>query len=653
MKPSIASPHAQLNDAEAVRRQTQTLLDELESVSTAESQLPLRACVWVGFICGLVLVLVWGLSTQGALTAPEGRYSTQVGLGTGLVMLLTSFVLSRMERLTVTSCRVIVMIGSVLYCAALVFNGLLPAPFLSMAIVYTHMLIRPRDALAVGLLLWLATGVCAAVLATPAGSQLSLRILGGGLLVLVLMQLITRQGSHLIEASHKVLRGLKQLSDSQSVALQQALHERDVASQTDAQTGLLNMRGLEAQLTQHLASQPASAQGALVAFRLQRFDECMSVLTPSEQHLMMRSLLARLAEVFGPNCQIAHLGNAKFAAFWTDAPDAAQALTRSESALSRLQQPILAGPHAALMVPCMGIIHWPEHGRELSVLLRGAQIALLIASDLKLSRPVVYEGAMQATVVERDSLVRAMQQALTTGEFELHYQAIRNLQGGPIRKAEALIRWNHPQRGRVSPAEFIPLAEATGQIVPITEWVMTEACRQLGLWRQTIDPGFQISINMPPAYIEYCSREPDRALQRLRDLDVPHHGITLEITEGALLTVTPEILQVLAILKGLGFQIALDDFGVGYSCFAQLDNLPLDFLKIDKSLVNEIDAGPKKLAICRSIIHVAHELGFQVVAEGVETPSQSHLLTAAGCDFGQGYLFSRPVPAAELQALAR
>lgn len=651
MKFSIPTPSSPLHDAAEVRRQTQALLDALEPVSLAESQLPLRACVWVGLVCGTVLLLVWGLSTQGALAPPEGRYSTQVGLGAGLIMLLTSLGLSRLERLTVSSCRAIALIGTVLYCAALVFNGLLPAPFLSMAVVYIHMLIRPRDALAVSLLLLLATGICAALLATPAGSQLSLRILGGGFLVLVLMQLIARQGSYLVDASHKVLLGLKQLSDSQGLALKRALDDRDLANQTDAQTGLLNARGFEAQLGQHLAAGDPATTGALTTFRLKRFDECMSVLAPNEQHLMMRSLLARLSEVFGTACQIGHLGNAKFAAFWTDGPSPAQALERSTTVLARLQQPIHAGPHAALMVPCLGLICWPDQARDASALLRGAQIALLIASDLHLGTPVLYEPRMQATVIERDSLVRALQQALGLGEFELYYQAVQSLQGGAIHKAEALIRWNHPQRGRVSPADFIPLAESTGQIVPMTDWVLTEARRQLGLWRASIDPDFQISVNMPPAYIEYCSREPERALRRLRELEVPHHGITLEITEGALLTVTPEILQVLTTLKELGFQIALDDFGVGYSCFAQMDNLPLDFLKIDKSLVDEVQSGPKKLAICNSIIQVAHELGFQVVAEGVETERQRDLLRGTGCDFMQGYLFSRPVAAAEFQTL--
>jgi EAL domain-containing protein (putative c-di-GMP-specific phosphodiesterase class I)/GGDEF domain-containing protein len=642
-----------VRNAEEVRKRTQELLGELEPVSLAQSQLPLRACFWASTLSGLILILIWTLSTQGLVTPPEGSYSSAVGMGAGITMLLVSAALSRLEHITVRSCRILALIAVGLYCLALAFNGILSASLLAVVIVYIHTLIKPRDALALGLMLLVVTTGWASLVAGPNLQQVSLRVIGEGLLVLTMMQLTTRQGSYLIESSLRVLTGLKQLSESQDLALRRALDQRDMASQTDAQTGLLNAHGLEAQLARHLADPDTSNQGAVVAFRLERFDECISVLTPYEQHLMLRSLLARLTEVFGSASQIAHLGNGKFIAFWTDKPEPERALERSELALARLRQPIQSGPHAALMMPYMGQILWPRHGLDPNVLLRGAQFALLVAREQHLEKPVIYEGSMESLVVERDGLVRAIHQAVSSDEFELHYQAIRSLQGSPIRKAEALIRWNHPERGRVAPAEFIPLAEATGQIVPITDWVLTQARQQLAAWRETIDPGFQISVNMPPAYIEYCSREPERALQRLRDLKVPHQGITLEITEGALLTVTPEILRVLTTLQGLGFQIALDDFGVGYSCFGQMDKLPLDFLKIDKSLVDEIDTSAKKLAICKSIISVAHELGFKVVAEGVETERQSALLKDMGCDFGQGYLYSRPLPAADLQSLAR
>jgi EAL domain-containing protein (putative c-di-GMP-specific phosphodiesterase class I) len=183
--------------------------------------------------------------------------------------------------------------------------------------------------------------------------------------------------------------------------------------------------------------------------------------------------------------------------------------------------------------------------------------------------------------------------------------------------------------------------------------VLERAVAQVRPWRQSLDPAFQISINMPPAYLEWCADHPADALQALSALEVPSGSIVLEITEGAFLNVTPEVLQVLALLKGMGFGVALDDFGVGYSSFGQLDRLPLDTLKIDKSLVDHIEAAPTKRAVCAAIIKVGQELGCKVVAEGVETAGQQALLAQAGCDFVQGYLVSRPLPAADFESFVK
>ena len=223
----------------------------------------------------------------------------------------------------------------------------------------------------------------------------------------------------------------------------------------------------------------------------------------------------------------------------------------------------------------------------------------------------------------------------------------------PLRKAEALIRWNDPVKGRVSPGDFIPLAESFGKIVPLTNWVLVRAVAQVRAWQQQFDAAFQVSVNLPPAYLEWCADRPAEALEFLSGLKAPTGSIVLEITEGAFLNVTPEVLQVLALLKGMGFEVALDDFGVGYSCFGQLDRLPLDTLKIDKSLVDHIEAMPAKRAVCTAIIKIGHELGFRVVAEGVETAGQLSLLAQAGCDFIQGYVIARPMGAGDFQTFAQ
>jgi EAL domain-containing protein (putative c-di-GMP-specific phosphodiesterase class I) len=247
--------------------------------------------------------------------------------------------------------------------------------------------------------------------------------------------------------------------------------------------------------------------------------------------------------------------------------------------------------------------------------------------------------------IDSKTLSHDITAAIDMDEFELYFQPILDLQTGRLLKAEALIRWNHPTRGFLVPARFIPLAEASGQIIAITDWVLDHVMVQLWEWRDKLSPDFQISINMPSAYLEYCVENEEKMLARFMAMQIPSRALIIEITEGSLLNMTPEMLRIIAILESIGFQLAMDDFGVGYSNLSQLERLPLSFLKIDKSFVDGIEGSMQKLAICRAIIRIGHELGIRVVAEGIESVGQEKLLHEAGCDFGQGYLFAKPMPA--------
>jgi EAL domain-containing protein (putative c-di-GMP-specific phosphodiesterase class I) len=260
---------------------------------------------------------------------------------------------------------------------------------------------------------------------------------------------------------------------------------------------------------------------------------------------------------------------------------------------------------------------------------------------------------MQIEAEERAAITQDLELAIDRNEFELHYQPIIDLSSGVAHKVEALIRWNHPVRGMISPAQFIPLAESSGQIIGLTEWVIDAALQQLRQWRTALDPDIEISVNIPSAYLEYCIENEEYVLDRLVRMNIPSRGFTFEITEGSFLSMTAEMQRFMSILESIGIQIAMDDFGVGYSNLSQLERLPLNFLKIDKSFVDGIEYSPQKLAICRAIIKVGHELGLRIVAEGIENPGQQSLLSKAKCDFGQGYLFSKPLKAADLEILFR
>jgi EAL domain-containing protein (putative c-di-GMP-specific phosphodiesterase class I) len=244
-----------------------------------------------------------------------------------------------------------------------------------------------------------------------------------------------------------------------------------------------------------------------------------------------------------------------------------------------------------------------------------------------------------------------LHEALANGQFRLVYQPIVDLATGDIHKAEALIRWQHPTRGLVSPAEFIPVAEATGMIIDIGEWVFQEATRQVAQWRAKQHVEFQVSINKSPVQFQ---KEGDGHLawfEHLRELGLPGQSIVVEITEGLLMDADTAITRQLLAFRDAGIQVSLDDFGTGYSSLSYLKKFDIDYLKIDQSFTRNLSPEADDLALCEAIIVMAHKLGIKVIAEGIETEEQCDLLIAAGCDYGQGYLFSKPVPADEFERL--
>jgi EAL domain-containing protein (putative c-di-GMP-specific phosphodiesterase class I) len=223
------------------------------------------------------------------------------------------------------------------------------------------------------------------------------------------------------------------------------------------------------------------------------------------------------------------------------------------------------------------------------------------------------------------------------------YQPIVDLQSGAIQKAEALIRWNHPQHGLIPPGEFIPLAESMGLIVEIGEWVFRTAAQQVQAWRTDIHPDMQISINKSPVQFRSNKSQAQEWAHYLKTHSIAADAIVVEITEGLLLELTDLVQRQLQAQRESGMPVSLDDFGTGYSSLSYLHRYHIDFLKIDQSFMRELGVGSKNLTLCKAIIRMAHELGMRVVAEGIETQLQKDLMTEAGCDFGQGYFFAQPL----------
>ncbi len=287
-------------------------------------------------------------------------------------------------------------------------------------------------------------------------------------------------------------------------------------------------------------------------------------------------------------------------------------------------------------------------------LLRNADVAMYTAKESGKGRYEIFEQAMHTTLLARIELEADLRRAIDRQEFTLYYQPIIALDTGRISAVEALVRWNRPERGRIAPLDFIPLAEETGLIVPLGRWVIEEACRHAQEWQAQLPAAapLSISINLSGRQLQQPELAHDIASALCRS-GLPAHSLILEITESVMMQDTEATLAKLRELKNIGLRLAIDDFGTGYSSLSYLQRFPIDILKIDKSFVKGIGQGSEESAVARAIITLSDTLHLSTVAEGIEQLEQMTTLQTLGCEFGQGYYFAKPLTASDMNALLR
>jgi EAL domain-containing protein (putative c-di-GMP-specific phosphodiesterase class I) len=311
----------------------------------------------------------------------------------------------------------------------------------------------------------------------------------------------------------------------------------------------------------------------------------------------------------------------------------------------------LAGELAGISAS-VGIALYPADARELAQLVSHADQAMYASKNAGRNRYSYFTQDLQEAALARQVIAADLREAIEQRQFEILYQPIVSLRTGVVHKAEALLRWRHPTRGLLAPAQFIPFAESNGLIVEIGDWVFREAARQVKCWQHSIAADFQVSVNKSPVQFRRDAGQYQGWLDYLREMKLPPQSLVVEISEGALTGGADVLLGRLAQYRMLGLQVALDHFGTGYASLAYLKRYDIDFVKIDPSLAQTLDGEGGELALYEAIVAMAHKLGLKVVAEGVETPAQRALLVDAGCDYAQGFIFGHPMTAGELEALA-
>ncbi len=348
---------------------------------------------------------------------------------------------------------------------------------------------------------------------------------------------------------------------------------------------------------------------------------------------------------------VSRLGGDEFTVMMTDLRGSADVDRVTQKILQMLAEPFHIEDHPVYISGSIGITLFPDDADTPVDMLKNADQAMYESKRLGRNRYCWFSRAMQEAAQTRMQTAADLRVAIERQEFSVAYQPVVNMNTGEVLKVEALVRWTHPVRGSVSPAAFIPIAEETGLIDEIGFWVFSQAVRQARMWRERFGIDLQVSVNNSPVQFQEKYRLHTRWVEEVRSNGVPPEAVTMEITEGILMTEDSHTRAQLELFQRAGFAIAIDDFGTGYSSLSYLKKFDVDYLKIDRAFVMHLAPGSSDAALCQAIIVMAHTLGLKVIAEGVETQEQHALLKEMGCDFGQGYLYSRPVPAETIDGI--
>jgi diguanylate cyclase (GGDEF)-like protein len=418
----------------------------------------------------------------------------------------------------------------------------------------------------------------------------------------------------------------------------------------DALTGLPNRTLFNDRLKQEIKKVRRNESVlALLIIDLDRFKEINDTLGHGKGDLLLIEAAQRLNGCVRETDTVARLGGDEFTVILPEIRDRAQVERIAQNIIRKLSQPFMLESSIAHISASIGITIFPDDAQDIENLLKHADQAMYVAKGEGRGRFGYFTESMQQEAIEALALTNDLRQALSRNELQVCYQPVVELCSGRIFKAEALLRWKHPQRGMVSPATFIPLAEKSGLIHEIGEWAFHEAVDSVNRWFNQFGCIIQVSVNKSP--VQFEREEEFTWADAMASLGLPGDSITVEITEGLLLKESFNAKEKLLGFKNSGIKVSIDDFGTGFSALSYLKQFDIDYLKIDRSFIKDLEWDENDKALVEAIIVMAHKLGIKTVAEGVETEGQLNLLKSFKCDYAQGFLYSPAVPAVEFEQI--
>jgi diguanylate cyclase (GGDEF)-like protein/PAS domain S-box-containing protein len=422
-------------------------------------------------------------------------------------------------------------------------------------------------------------------------------------------------------------------------------------AQHDILTNLPNRTLLQDRLTQAIATASRNDSRIAVLFLdLDGFKHINDSLGHGTGDRLLHLVAKRLLAAVRTSDTVSRMGGDEFVILLSEVAHAGDAGVKAGKILSALSAPFEIEQNTLRVTASIGVTTYPEDGQSAELLIRNADLAMYQAKEKGRSNYQFFEKGMNVRAVERQSIEGDLRYALERDEFVMHYQPKIDLKTGAITGVEALVRWQHPERGLVGPLQFISIAEDCGLMLPIGKWVLRESCRQAKAWQDAGLPPIEIAVNV--SSVEFRNDEFLEGISKiLKETGLEARYLELELTETVLMQHAEFSVPLLQKLKVMGVRLAIDDFGTGYSSLSYLRQFPIDTLKVDQSFIHEINAETDEATIISAVINMGCRMRHRVIAEGVETAEQLAFLRAHGCDEGQGYYFARPMPALETAKL--
>lgn len=423
-------------------------------------------------------------------------------------------------------------------------------------------------------------------------------------------------------------------------------------SNFDPLTQLPNRRYFRERLVHEIKlAQRSKLQLAVLLIGLDKFKSINETFGLEMGDAVLTQTAFRIPDVVRETDVCARVGGDEFAVVIANLRDVTDVERIAQNLINRLAEPFRIGDEEIYTSASVGIALYPDNAQDMDALIKNAGQAMYYAKSSGRSRFSHFTFALQEAAARRRRLSRELRRAVSHQKFEMLYQPIVELATGEVRRAEALVLWNHEGRGLIGPMEFIPLAEDSGAMVEIGDWIFRQAAQQAKHLRETCHPDFAISVNQSPVLFRNPRAKPSDWVAYLAELGLPGEAIVLELTEAVFMKAEEIAKSKLEAFRAAGFQMAIDDFGTGYASVAYLKKFDLDYVKIDQTFVQDIENNASARVLCGAIIAMAHKMGLKVIAEGVESEVQRRFLLEAGCNYAQGYLFSKPLGKSELDSL--